>query len=49
MTSSSRGQYVLAQTFLTVGAAALMVVIVFALSMPKTAEPETPSLQSRIR
>jgi MFS family permease len=33
-------------TFLTLGAAALVAVIVFALWMPETAEPETASLQS---
>jgi sugar phosphate permease len=30
-------------TFLTLGAAALVAVIVFALGMPETAEPETAS------
>ena len=33
-------------TFLTLGAAALVAAIVFALGMPETAEPEKTALQS---
>jgi len=36
-------------TFLTLGAAALVAVIVFAMAMPETIEPETASPQSRVR